>query len=139
MRKVPEEIEKLATKTIGAAIEVHKGLGPGFRETTYRQAMEIELGLRKLPFQSECDINVNYKGNQLGAGRVDLLIDDLLLVELKAVEKVLPVHRSQLIHYLKATKRPLGLLLNFNVVKMKQGISRVVMTKNHPRAKWSKK
>ena len=130
MSGVSGEIEALAKKTIGAAIEVHKALGPGYLESIYQEAMKAELHRRKIPFEYEHPIRITYKGNDVGAARLDLLIDGLLIVELKAVDQLHSIHRAQVLHYLEATRLPLALLLNFKVPRMKHGIKRIVLSKN---------
>ena len=126
--RVPQEIEELAHAVIGAAIEVHRELGPGLNESHYKFAMSRELTLRGIPHEKEVEIDVIYKGFSVGKGRIDLLVNNILIVELKTVESLNPVHRSQAITYLKLKKLPLALLINFNVVILKDGIKRVINT-----------
>lgn len=122
-------IDQIAHQVIGAAIEVHRVLGAGFLESVYEQALAIELAARKVPFQRQAPVALQYKGQPVGESRLDLLVDDRLIVELKAVEALHPIHHAQVINYLKATGFELGLLLNFNVVKLKDGgIKRIVLT-----------
>mgnify|MGYP000209194320 CR=1 FL=1 len=117
----------LATEVIGAAIEVHRALGPGLLESAYHECLMHELGLRSLVFEKEVPIALDYKGMVVGvAYRADLLVANKLLVELKSVDKLLPVHKAQLVTYLRLTNRKLGLLINFNVTVLKEGIQRVV-------------
>ena len=119
--------EELATEVVHAAVEVHRTLGPGLMEGAYEIALCHELSLRALPFQRQLSLPVNYKGVKLDAGyRIDVLVDDAVIVELKAVECLTNLHTAQLLTYLKLYARRLGLLLNFNVPVMKQGIKRVV-------------
>jgi GxxExxY protein len=122
------ELDELAKRVIGAAIEVHRHLGPGYLESVYEDALAIELELRSIPFQRQQAILVCYKGHDVGQGRLDLLVDDRLIVELKATDALLPVHKVQVISYLKATGLNLGLLINFNTPILKQGIHRVVFS-----------
>ena len=124
---VSEETEGFANAVIGAAIEVHRSLGPGFVESVYEEAMCVELALRNIPFARQAAIRISYKGNKVGEGRLDLLVGNGLIVELKAVEALAPVHTAQLLSYLKATNHKLGLLINFNVKLLKQGIVRLVL------------
>jgi len=112
---------------IGAAIEVHRVLGPGFLESVYEEALALEFKDRKIPFVRQHIIGVNYKGHMVGEGRLDLFVDQCLIVELKTVEALLPIHTAQVISYLKATHCSLGLLINFNVPILKQGIKRIVL------------
>lgn len=118
--------DQLAHAVIGAAIEVHRHLGPGFTEDIYEEALCIELRLRNLPFERQKPVTVEYKGECAGQGRLDLLVADQLVVELKAVKAVSPVEVAKVISYLKATGRTLALLINFNVPMLKDGIQRLV-------------
>jgi len=120
--------DELARATIGAAIEVHRHLGPGYLESVYEEALAVELAERRIPFSRQPEITVEYKGAKIGKARLDLLIDNRLIVELKTVDQLLAIHKAQVISYLRATGMPLGLLINFNVVVLKQGIKRVVLT-----------
>ena len=118
----------LTDKIIGAAIEVHKILGPGLLESAYQVCMEHESTLRNIPFERLVDLPLNYKGLDLDAGYViDLVYDKRVIVELKAVERVIPVHEAQLLTYMKLTGIRVGLLLNFNVPVVKDGIYRRVL------------
>ena len=130
-RRVSEpdaETDRLAQEVIGAAIEVHRALGPGFLESVYEQAMSIELGLLGTSFERQVPVAVTYKGHSIGESRLDLLVDGKLIVELKAVDQFAPVHTAQVMSYLKATGHRLGLLINFNVVRLKDGVKRVVLS-----------
>lgn len=120
------ELDRLAHGVIGAAIEVHRILGPGFLESLYEEAMCVELGLRGIPFVRQYQSSVDYKGHAVGEHRLDLLVGDVLVVELKAVDALAPVHSAQVLSYLKTTGRHLGLLLNFNTAVLRQGIKRIV-------------
>ncbi|MFN8539739.1 MAG: GxxExxY protein [Thermomicrobiales bacterium] len=115
-----------ASEVIGAAIEVHRRLGPGFLESVYEEALAIEFDLRQIPYARQAAVGVNYKGYMIGEGRVDLLVADILVVELKTVESLSALHVAQVISYLKATRLHLGLLLNFHVPVLKQGVQRVI-------------
>lgn len=129
MRTEPgERIDTLARTVIGAAIEVHRTLGPGFLESVYEEALGIELGLRHIAYTRQTPIALCYKGHPVGESRLDLFVEDTLVVELKAVESLAPIHTAQVISYLKATGCPLGLLINFNVPILKRGIKRVVLS-----------
>jgi len=119
--------DELARQILGAAIEVHKVLGPGFLESVYEQALGHELELRKLSFVRQAPVQVSYKGVSVGEGKIDVLVDGLVIVELKAVEELAPIHTAQVISYLKAKKLRLGLLLNFNSRILKDGIKRIVL------------
>lgn len=120
------ELDQLAHAVIGAAIEVHRELGPGYHESIYEEAMAIELELRAIPFKRQLGMPVMYKGRPVGEGRMDMLVADDLVVEYKTVESILPVHLAQVLSYLKAARRRLGLLINFNVSVLKEGVKRVV-------------
>ena len=128
MREVPVEINKVTEAIIGAAIEVHRQLGPGFLESTYHRALEIELELREIPFVSEASVELDYKGRTIGEGRMDIVAASQVILELKAVEKLAPIHKAQVISYLKASGYTVGLLINFNTEVLRDGIQRIVLT-----------
>ncbi|MGM9476270.1 GxxExxY protein [Pedobacter sp. GSP4] len=108
-------LKDLVYKINGAAIEVHKALGPGLLESTYHKCMIHELNLRNISFKSELIVPVNYKGLVIDSNlRCDLLIEDSLVVELKSVENVSPIHAAQLLTYMKLLRVPIGLIINFN-------------------------
>ena len=113
---------------IGAAIDVHRQLGPGLLESAYEQCLCHELHLRGLPFTCQVDLPVLYKGLRLDCGyKIDLIVNDEVIVELKAVERILPVHEAQLLTYLKLSGKKVGLLINFNAPLLTQGIIRRVL------------
>lgn len=117
----------LTEEIIGAAIEVHRTLGPGLLESVYEECVAIEFGLRKLRFERQRQIPLEYKGRRVGSDfKIDLWVERQVIVELKAVEKILPVHESQLLTYLRLTGTSVGLLINFNVPVLKDGIKRMV-------------
>lgn len=117
----------LTDQVIGAAIEVHRALGPGLLESIYEECMAVELGLRRVPFERQKPIALEYKGHRVGADlRLDLLVGGKVLVELKTVEALAPVHEAQLLTYLRLTGCRVGLLINFNVAVLKDGIRRMV-------------
>ncbi len=121
------ELDRISYLIIQAAIEIHKALGPGLLESAYRRCMIHELQARKLEFVSELIVPVRYKGLVLDGGyRLDLLIEGAVIVELKSLEVVLPVHRAQLLSYLRLTGKSLGLLINFNVERVVLGVDRIV-------------
>lgn len=125
---VPLLEKELTDKIIGAAIEVHKVLGPGLLESAYQVCMEHESTLQNIPFKRLVDLPLQYKGIQLDAGyEIDLVYDNRVVVELKAVEHVLPVHEAQLLTYMKLTGIRVGLLINFNVPVLKNGIYRRIL------------
>lgn len=122
---VSENLNDLSGRVVDCCFQVHKELGPGFSEQIYEEAFEAELKDRDIMFHRQKQFQVLYKGNPLPtAFRPDLIIEDRLIVELKAVEKIHPVHQSQIYAYLKATGLPIGLLVNFNVPLIKNGIQR---------------
>jgi GxxExxY protein len=123
-----KRVDRLAREVIGVAIEVHRHLGPGFLESVYEEALVIELVLRGIPFERQRPVPVSYKERNVGEGRIDLLVAEELLVELKAVGALAPIHRAQVISYLKAVGLHLGVLINFNVPVLKQGIKRIVLS-----------
>ena len=122
------ELNRVSGEVIGAAIEVHRALGPGFLESIYEEAMCDELQLRRLPFARQVAIAIPYKGRIIAEQRLDLLVADRLIVELKAVEALAAIHTAQLLSYLKATRLVLGLLINFNVHQLVTGVRRVIQT-----------
>jgi GxxExxY protein len=118
---------KLTETIIGAAIEVHRALGPGLLESAYEECLCHELDLRSVPYTRQAPLPVRYKGLDLDCGyRIDLLVQDNVVVELKSVENILPIHEAQLLTYLKLGGWQVGLLINFNVPVLKQGIVRKV-------------
>jgi GxxExxY protein len=123
------EVEHLTDRIIGCAIEVHRTLGPGLLESVYRECMIIELRSDHLRVESERHVLLEYKGQRInGALKLDLLVEDCIVVELKAVERIHPIHLAQVITYLKLTGYPAGLLMNFNTAALRAGLRRV----NHP-------
>jgi GxxExxY protein len=127
MREPDSRVNQLANMVIGAAIEVHRELGPGFLESIYEKALCHELTLRNVAHMPQAEISMSYKGFPVGEGRIDILVENCLIVELKAVETLAPIHKAQVISYLKATHLLLGLLINFNVAILKNGIQRIIM------------
>jgi len=120
--------EEVTGEIIGAAIEVHRELGPGLLESAYQECLCHELHLRGLNFLREVPLPAKYKGISLDCGyRLDLIVEDSVVVEVKCVDRVLPVHEAQLLTYLKMTRKPVGLLINFNVAILARGIVRKVL------------
>jgi len=127
-RPIPEEVERIAKAVLDAAFAVHKALGPGLLESVYEICLCHELAKRAVPFRSQVALPIIYDGVRLDAGlRLDLLVAECVIVELKAVEKSNPLFEAQLLTYLKLTGHRLGLLLNFNVPLLKDGIKRLVV------------
>jgi GxxExxY protein len=122
------KVNEVTQAVIGAAIEVHRTLGPGLLESAYEECLCRELSLKKVEFERQRQLPVEYKGIRLDCGyRLDLLVADQVVVEIKAVESLLPIHKAQLLTYLKLGGWQVGLLMNFNVPVLKQGIKRVVL------------
>lgn len=118
---------QLTSKIIGAAIEVHKHLGPGLLESTYEECLSYELDQRHIKYDRQKSLPINYKGQSLNCGyKLDLLVEGNIILELKSVESIAPIHKAQLLTYLKLSNLKLGLLLNFNTPIMKDGIVRLV-------------
>jgi GxxExxY protein len=123
-----QRTEDLAKIVIGAAIEVHRHLGPGLPELAYRAALSHELTLLGVEHECESIIPIIYKGTLVAEGRLDMLVAGILIVELKVVESLNPVHRAQVISYLNATGLQLALLINFNVAILRDGVKRIIKT-----------
>ncbi len=126
-REAEEELNELTHAVIGAAIAVHRELGPGFLESVYEKALCVELGRRGISYERQAMLRVYYGGVEVGEGRIDLYVDKRLVVELKHVETLAPIHTAQVISYLRATGHTLGLLINFNVPVLKDGIKRIIL------------
>ena len=124
---IPSDIESIATQTIGAAIEVHRALGPGFLEKIYQEALCIELHQRGLQFERERPITVHYRGIAIPGQRIDLIVSACVVVELKAASSFDNAHYGQVLSYLRTTGLRLGLLLNFNCPTLRDGIRRVIL------------
>jgi len=122
------EAEDAMTQTIGAAIAVHKVLGPGYFESIYKKAMHVELTVQGIAYESEKAVVVKYRDVEISGHRIDLVVRGLIVVELKAVKRLEDVHRAQVISYLKTTGLNGGLLLNFNVPVLKVGLQRIVLS-----------
>jgi len=122
------EFDGLSNRVIRCAIEVHRCLGPGLLESVYRRCMCSEFALAGIRYETEKSLALEYKGLTLEAGlRIDLLVENELIVELKAVDKLLPIHRAQLLTYMKIAQTKTGLLLNFNSRILKDGMERLVL------------
>jgi GxxExxY protein len=125
-REPREELDGWARGVIGAAIEVHRRLGPGFVERVYESAMVIELARRQLRVSRQVAVPIDYREQLIAEARLDLVVEGELVVELKAVDAVISLHRAQLLSYLRAGSFQLGLLINFNVPLLRDGIHRVL-------------
>ena len=122
------EFDQLSNRVIGCALEVHRTLGPGLLEATYEQCLAHELSQSDIPFKLQWPLPVKYKDIKLDCGyRVDLFVDDKLVVELKSVDKITDIHGAQLLTYMKLSEVKVGLLINFNVEILKTGIKRFVL------------
>jgi GxxExxY protein len=118
----------LSNRIIGCAIEVHRNLGPGLLEATYQQCLAHELSLNNIEFKTEHPLPVDYKGVHLDCGyRLDLLVEGQIILELKSVEQLRPIHEAQLLTYLKLSGLKQGYLINFNVTRLKDGLQSLVM------------
>jgi GxxExxY protein len=122
------EFNQISSQIIKAAINVHKELGPGLLESVYQKALAIELKHMNIDVESEVPLPVYYQGEKISdeGFRLDLLVEDTVIIELKSVERVDKVHKKQLLTYLRLSKKPLGLLINFNEVMLKDGITRII-------------
>jgi GxxExxY protein len=119
-------VDAVATALLDAAVEVHRTLGPGFGESVYEEALDVELTLRGVSFTRQVPVTIGYKDHVVGDARLDMLVADLVVVELKAVEHIAPVHLAQALSYLRATGRTLALVINFNVPLLLRGVRRVI-------------
>ena len=126
------QLNYLSSKVIQAAIKVHNELGPGLLESVYQSCMTIELKDLGLKVEAELPIPIFYREREIHheGFRLDILVEDMIIVELKSVEEVRPVHKKQLLTYLRLAKKPLGLLINFNQVRLKDGITRIINDKS---------
>ena len=122
------ELDTLGHRVIGAAIDVHRVLGPGFLESVYEEALCVELKLRGVQLSQQARVNVGYKGYAVGEARLDIVVENCIVLELKAVEQIAPIHIAQLLSYLKATRFRLGFLINFNATLLRHGIRRIIHT-----------
>lgn len=121
------DINEISGAVVDAAMKVHTALGPGLLESTYEACLVHELRKRGVKLAAQVPLHVTYDGVRIDVGyRIDLLVEDAVIVELKAVDNLLPIHQAQLLSYLKLSGRKLGLLINFNVMRLKNGIRRIV-------------
>jgi GxxExxY protein len=121
-------VDELARQVIGAAIEVHRILGPGFLESVYEEALAIEFDLRGIPYERQKPMILEFKGKIVGDSRLDFLVGGALVIELKAIEAIHPIYPAKVLHYLKMCNLQLGLIINFHVVLLKDGIKRIART-----------
>jgi len=124
---LPPELEELSSSLVDSAFRVHQALGPGLLESVYEACLCFELSNRGIAYEAQSPVDIIYYGNRVDAGlRVDLLVERSIILELKAVDKLLPIHQAQLLTYLKLTNMRLGLLINFNVALFKEGVKRMI-------------
>ena len=122
------EFDELSNQVIGCALEVHKQIGPGLLESAYEQCLAHELSLSNIGFQRQVPLPIKYKNINLDCGyRLDFLVEDNLVVELKSAERILPLYKAQILSYMRLANIPTGLLINFNVILLKDGIRRFVL------------
>ena len=122
------DFDELSNRVIGCAIEVHRNLGPGLLESTYEQCLAYEFQMADIPFKLQHPLPVEYKNIKLDCGyRIDFFVEDSLIIELKSVERILPIHQAQLLTYMKLSGTSVGLLINLNVKFLKDGIKRMVL------------
>ena len=126
---LPPGLNLITERIIGAAIEVHRHLGPGWLETSYERALAREFELRGIAFERQKPVVLMYKDVEIGEGRLDFLVEGRIIIEVKAVETIAPVHRAQCIAYLRTTGHALCLLINFNCATLKDGIRRLAWTR----------
>ncbi len=125
---IPVEVDAVAKQVVDGAYRVHRAMGPGLLESVYEACMCCELSRRNLTFEKQLDVPIVYEGVRLESGlRLDLLVAGLVVVELKSIEQLLPIHEAQLLTYLKLTGKRLGLLINFNLTLIKDGIKRIAL------------
>jgi len=133
-----DRLDEISHRIIGAAIEVHRHLGPGLLESAYQSCLAFELKQLGLKVEEQKPLPVVYKQVKLGCGyRLDMVVEDEIIVEIKAIEKLLPIHDAQLLSYLRLAKKRVGLLMNFHVPVLKNGLKRIV--NEFPDAEWEKR
>jgi GxxExxY protein len=125
--RLSDELERLIYRTIGCCITVHRVLGPGLLETIYSRAVAIELSLNGLGFEIEKECPVTYRGQLLCRHKLDLVVESQIVLEIKGVERLNPVHHAQILSYLRVSRLPVGLLMNFNVPVLQDGLKRIVL------------
>jgi len=132
MNEPSERVDQIAHATIGAAIAVHRALGPGFSEKIYENALCVELAARGLAFERQVALAMLHRGERIGDYVMDVVVAGLVVVELKAIEELAPIHSAQLNSYLRASGLRIGLLLNFNVPILRDGIRRIIRSERVP-------
>jgi GxxExxY protein len=121
------DVENTIHETIGSCIAVHKEIGPGMRETVYSRAMAIELRARRIPFEREKPYSLLYRGELVCEQRLDFVVASAIVLEIKAIERIADLHHAQLLHYLRMSRMRVGLLINFNIPVLKNGIVRKIL------------
>jgi GxxExxY protein len=125
---ISESAERAAREVLDAAFEIHTALGPGLLESVYEACLVHDLARKRVPVRRQVPVQISYNGLQLEAGlRLDLLVDEQVIVEIKVAERIIPVHEAQILSYLKLANLRLGLLINFNVARLKEGIRRFAL------------
>jgi GxxExxY protein len=125
--RLPDELEELVHRVIGCCLEVHRALGPGLLESIYSRAVCIELGQAAISYEREKVIPVMYRNQLLCSQRLDIVVANQIVVEIKSVERIIPVHIAQTLTYLRVSKLPIALLMNFNVAVLPDGLRRIVL------------
>ncbi len=129
--QLDEKTEIIIRNIIGAAIDVHRELGPGYLEKVYEQAMALELRYRGLAYATQVSVAVHYKGEKIHGQILDMVVEGKVILELKSVEMLIPIHEAQILSYLKSTGLPAGLLINFKERLVKDGIKRFIQSKHY--------
>ena len=124
---LPEDTEMVLSRVIGCALTVHRELGPGYLESIYAAALAVELSANRLPFERERAVSVNYRGTLIPGQRVDFIVANSVIVEIKSVARLDPIFQAKVISYLKTTGLRAGLLINFNTALLKEGLKRIVL------------
>lgn len=129
VRSQPKEfpLKEVTERIISCAIEVHSTLGPGLLESVYEEALAHEFTLRGIKYERQKEINLKYKGKEIGKHRIDFLVENEVVLELKAVETMIKIYEAQILTYLRAMDKRVGLLINFNVERLKNGIKRLIL------------
>jgi GxxExxY protein len=120
-------LKEITERIISCSLEVHSTLGPGLLESVYEEALAHEFSLRKIEYQRQREVSLKYKGKEIGKHRIDYLVEDKVVVELKAVETLHRIYEAQVLTYLRAMDKRVGLLINFNVVRLKEGLKRLIL------------
>jgi GxxExxY protein len=125
--RLPEDLEELIRDVIGSAIEVHRRLGPGFLESIYQKALCYEFDIKRTSYSYQKEVRVSYRDIYISGQRLDILVENKLILELKTIDEILPIHEAQILSYLRSTGFRAGLIINFKVRQLKSGIRRIVL------------